>query len=156
MRITKLMVLAGVSLSMLGGQATAQQSNGFTPQQLQQMWERDHQGQAPRNWGPPPPLSSVPSQHLRQPNELVVCMSIDQWESIYSGPSTTSAVIGKTPPEVAVKGASINGFVPVLFGPGRTGYVLAGEVRSFRSTIKPGLTCRVEVRPNGSPVFDIR
>jgi len=156
MRITKLMVLAGVSMSVLGSQAPAQQSNNFTPQQLQQMWERDHQGQGPRNWGPPPPLSSVPSQHLRQPNELVVCMSVDQWKPIYAHPSVGSRVVGETVQQVAVKGAEQNGFVPVLLGRGGTGYVPASEVRPFQSTIKPGLTCTVEVRPDGSPVYDIR
>jgi hypothetical protein len=156
MRITGMMVLAGLGLGLLGRQATAQQSNGFTPQQLQQMWERDQQGRPPRNWGPPPPQSSVPSQHLRQPSGLVVCMSIDQWQPIYASASSSSPVIGKTLSQVAVKGASKNGFVPVLYGPGRTGYVLASEVRPFRSTLDSAATCTVEVRPNGSPVYDIR
>ena len=64
MRITKLMVLARVSLSVLGGQVLAQQSGGFTPQQLDEMSKQRMQELGPRNWGPPPPQSSVPSQNL--------------------------------------------------------------------------------------------
>jgi hypothetical protein len=153
MRITGMMVLTGLGLGVLGAQSMAQQSNNFTLQQLQQMWERDQQGSVHRNWGPPPPQSSVPSQHLSPPSGLVVCMSIDEWQPIYAAPSRTSSVIGRTLQEVAVKGASERGFVPILFGPGRTGYVSASEIRPFRSTIKPGLTCNVEVRPDGAPVF---
>lgn len=156
MRITGMIVLAGLGLSALGGQVAAQQRNSFTLQQLQQMWDRDHQGRPPRNYGPPVPQSEVPSQHLRQPDGLVVCMSIKDWQPIFAGPSATSSVIGRTPQEVAVKGADEHGFVPILFGPGRTGYVPASEVRPYQSTVKPGLRCNVMVRPDGSPVFDLR
>jgi hypothetical protein len=44
MRITKLVVLAGVSLCVLGGPVLAQQSGGFTPQQLDEMSKQRMQG----------------------------------------------------------------------------------------------------------------
>ncbi len=154
MRIAKLMVLAGVSLGVLGGPALAQQSGGFTPQQLDEMSEQRMQELGPRNWGPPVPQSAVPKEDVRQPSQLLVCMSSDPWKNVYSAPSASSAVIGKTLPEVAVKGATVDGYVPILFGPGTTGYVPAAEVRPFKSTVKPGATCTIAgVRPNGAAVF---
>lgn len=155
MQMTKLMVLAGVSLSVVGGQVLAQQSGGFTPQQLDEMSKQRMQELGPRNWGPPPPQSSVPSQNLHEPSGLVVCMSIKQWSPVYAEPSASSQVVGKTLAQVAVTGAMVNGFVPVLMGRGGKGYVPAGEVTPFRSTIKAGLTCNVELRADGSPVYDI-
>jgi hypothetical protein len=155
MRNTKLIVLAGVSLSVLGSQALAQQSGGFTPQQLDEMSKQRMQELGPRNWGPPPPQSSVPPQNLHQPGGLVVCMSIKQWSPIYAKPNASSQVVGKTLPQVAVTGATVNGFVPILMGRGGKGYVPAGEVTPFRSTIKAGLTCNVELRADGSAVYDI-
>ena len=92
----------------------------------------------------------------RPPNTLLVCMSADPWKPVYAQPNTSAPVIGKTLPQVAVSGRSINGFVPVLFGPGKTGYVPEAEVRPFQSDIKPGLSCTISgVRPNGSAVFNI-
>ena len=154
MRIAGMMVLAGLGLAM-AVQALAQQSGGFTPPQLDQMSKQRMEEQGPRNWGPPPPLSSVPSQNLHDPNGLVVCMSIKQWQPIYAKPSASSAIIGKTLPQVAVTGAAVNGFLPVLMGRGAKGYVPASEVTPFHSTIKPGLTCNVELRADGSPVYDL-
>jgi hypothetical protein len=154
MRITGLMVLTGLGLAV-AGHAVAQQSGGFTPQQLDQMSKQRMQETGPRNWGPPPPLSSVPAQNLHEPSGLVVCMSIKQWEPIYAGPSASSQVVGKTLPQVAVTGAAVAGFVPVLIGRGAKGYVPASEVTPFHSTIKPGLSCNVEVRADGSPVYDL-
>jgi len=155
MRITGLMVLAGLGLAM-AGQAMAQQSGGFTPEQLDQMSKQRMQAIGPRNWGPPVPQDAVPKQDTRPPSQLLVCMSADPWKNVYSGPSQSSPVIGKTLPEVAVKGATVAGFTPILFGPGRTGYVPASEVMPFHSTVKPGLTCSIAgVRPNGSAVFDL-
>jgi hypothetical protein len=154
MCITKLMVLAGLSLSVLAGPVLAQQNGGFTPQQLDEMSKQRMQELGPRNWGPPVPQSVVPKEDIRQPNELLVCMSADPWKNVYAAPNVSSGVIGKTLPEVAVKGATVKGFVPILFGPGRTGYVPAAEVRPFRSTVKPGATCTIAgVRPNGAAVF---
>ncbi|HUN42801.1 MAG TPA: hypothetical protein VMU81_21115, partial [Acetobacteraceae bacterium] len=90
MRITKLMVLAGVSLSVLGAPALAQQSGGFTPQQLDQMSKQRLQELGPRNWGPPVPQSAVPKADIRQPNELLVCMSADPWKNVYAAPTASS------------------------------------------------------------------
>ena len=82
-------------------------------------------------------------------------MSIKQWSPIYEEPNASSQVVGKTLPQVAVTGATVNEFVPILMGRGGKGYVPAGEVTPFRSTIKAGLTCNVELRTDGSPVYDI-
>ena len=157
MRIANIIALAGLGFA-IGGQALAQQTPGtpFTPQQLDQQSQERMNATGPRNWGPPPPQSSIPPEKLTQPDEMLVCMSSDPWKPVYSQPSSSGAVIGKTLLEVAVKGETVNGFVPILFGPGKTGYVPATEVRPFQSTIKPGLACSIAgLRPNGAAVFDI-
>jgi hypothetical protein len=98
----------------------------------------------------------VPKEDIRPANRLLVCMSTDPWKPVYLQPSTSAPVIGKTMDYVAVSGQTAEGFVPILFGPGKTGYVPAGEVRPFHSTVKPGLSCTISgVRPNGSAVFAI-
>jgi hypothetical protein len=156
MRITGMIVMAGLGLSVLGAQASAQQQGGFTPQQLDQMSKERMKELGPRNWGPPQPQSSIPAEKLTQPGQLLVCMSAVPWKHVYAAPSATASVIGATLPEVAVKGATVRGFVPILFGPGRTGYVPANEVSPFQSKLKPGSTCTVAgLRPNGAAVFDI-
>lgn len=155
MRITRLIAVAGVGMSVLSGAVFAQQSGGFTPQQLDEMSKQRMWELGPRNWGPPVPQSAVPKEDIRPPRELLVCMSADPWRDVYQSPSQSAPVIGKTLPVVAVKGATVGGFVPILFGPGRTGYVPAREVRPFHSTLKPGSTCSIAgVRPNGAAVFD--
>jgi hypothetical protein len=157
MRITGMMMVAALGMAAMSVPAMAQQAGGYTPtpQQLDQMSKERMQATGPRNWGPPPAQSSIPPQNLHQPSELVVCMSIKQWDPIYGKPSASSAVVGKTLAQVAVKGAAVNGFVPVLMGKGATGYVPASELKPFRSQFKPGLTCNVEIRADGSPVYDL-
>jgi hypothetical protein len=157
MRISIIAALAALGLATAIGPAQAQQSqSGLTPQQLDQMSKERQHEIGPRNWGPPPPQSSIPKEILRQPTQLLVCMSADPWKPVYAHPSTAAAVIGKTLPEVAVSGRTVGGFVPVLFGPGRTGYVPADDVRPFRSEFNPGASCTISgLRPNGSAVFDI-
>ena len=155
MRITAIAALIICGLAAVARPAEAQQS-GFTPQQLDEMSKQRQQAVGPRDWGPPPPQSSLPKENLRPPNTLLVCMSADPWKPVYAQPNTSAPVIGKTLPQVAVSGRSVNGFVPVLFGPGKTGYVPEAEVRPFQSDIKPGLSCTISgVRPNGSAVFNI-
>jgi hypothetical protein len=156
MRISIITALAAVGLACMAGRAGAQQS-GFTPQQLDQMSKQRMQAIGPRNWGPPVPLSEVPKEDIRPPSRLLVCMSADPWKSVYAQPSTSAAVIGKTMDYVAVSGQTVKGFVPILFGPGKTGYVPQHEVRPFHSTVKAGLSCTISgVRPNGSAVFAIQ
>jgi hypothetical protein len=157
MRISIIAVLTTVGLAVVAGRAGAQQNqSGFTPQQLDEMSKQRQEQIGPRNWGPPPPQSSIPKEALRQPSELLVCMSADPWKPVYAEPSSGATVIGKTLPQVAVSGRTINGFVPVLFGPGRTGYVSASEVRPFKSDLNPNASCTISgLRPNGSAVFNI-
>jgi hypothetical protein len=158
MRIGGWFIIAALCVVVLGGPALAQQAGTYTPtpQQLDQMSTERMQAIGPRNWGPPPPQSSIPQENLTQPQELLVCMSADPWKNVYASPSARSRVIGATLPEVAVKGREVDGFVPILFGPGRTGYVAANDVRPFQSKLKPGSTCTiVGLRPNGSAVFSI-
>jgi hypothetical protein len=158
MRITMIAALAAVGFTATAAQAVAQQSQpGFTPPQLDQMSKERQQAIGPRNWGPPPPLSSIPKQQLQQPSKLLVCMSTDAWQPIYGQPSSSASVIGKTLTEVAVDGRTVNGFVPILYGPGRTGYIPAKAVRPFHSDLNAGATCTISgLRPNGAAVFDIR
>jgi hypothetical protein len=153
-----MMMVAAPGVAAMSVPAMAQQAGGYTPtpQQLDQMSKERMQAIGPRNWGPPVPQSAVPKEDIRPSNQLLVCMSADPWKPVYSRPSTSSGEIGKTLPQVAAKGATVDGFVPILFGPGRTGYVPASEVRPFQSTLKPGSTCTISgVRINGSAVFDL-
>lgn len=155
MRIIAIAALTACSLTAVVVPAEAQQI-GLTPQQLDEMSRQRQQAVGPRNWGPPPPQSSIPKENLRPTGTLLVCMSADPWQPVYAQPDTSAPVIGKTLPQVAVSGRSVNGFVPMLFGPGKTGYVPEAEVRPFQSDIRPGLSCTISgVRPNGSAVFDI-
>ena len=153
MRIAGVMVLAGLGMAM-AGQALAQQTGGFTPQQLDQMSKQRTEEQGPRNWGPPPPQSSIPKQTVIPLTGLWVCMSAEQWQPIYASPSKSAAVIGKTLSQAAVGGKQINGFDPVLVRAGRVGYVPAGILSTYSSKLRPGSTCTVEgVSANGALVF---
>jgi hypothetical protein len=156
MKISMIATLAALGLTAMASQASAQQS-GFTPQQLDQLSNQRQQEIGPRNYGPPVPQSEVLQSDIRPPSKLLVCMSADPWKPVYAAPSLSAPVIGETLSQVAVSGPTTSGFEPVLFGPGKTGYVPANEVRPFQSTIKPGLTCTISgIRPNGSAVFDIQ
>jgi hypothetical protein len=153
MRVRIITASAVVCLACLAGQARAQQP-GFTPQQLDEMSKQRMQAIGPRNWGPPPPQSSIPNETVLPTKQLWVCMSAEQWQPVYPQPNTSAPVIGKTMSQEAVSGRYVNGFARVLFGPGRIGYVPARELHPYVSKLRPGSTCTVEgVRPNGSPVF---
>jgi hypothetical protein len=148
-------VLAGLSV-MLSGQAMAQQqpAGGFTPQQLDQMSQQRMQEEGPRNWGPPPPQSSIQPDKIIPVDGLWVCMSAKQWQPVYASPSASSPVIAKTLSQAAVGGREVNGFDPVLVRTGRIGYVAASNLSPFQSALRPGTTCTVEgVRLSGSIVF---
>jgi hypothetical protein len=154
MRVTKLMVLAGVSLSVLGGPVLAQQNGGFTPQQLDDMSKERTQETGPRNWGPPPPQGSLPKETVIPLDGLWVCMGAQQWQPIYASPNKSSAVIGQTLSQVAVGGKELNSFDPVLVRAGRVGYVQASIVSPYASKLRPGSTCTVDgVQPNGALIF---
>ncbi len=153
-RISSMWTVATIGLVVLSVQARAQAPSGLTPQQLDQMSKERMQAIGPRNWGPPVPQSMVPKETVLPTKELWVCMSAEQWQPVYSGPSKSSPVIGETLSQEAVGGRYVNGFARVLFGSGKIGYVPAGQLRPFSSKLRPGSTCTVEgVRPNGAPVF---
>ena len=156
MRITGMMMVAALGMAAMSVPAMAQQVGGYTPtpQQLDQMSKERIQETGPRNWGPPPPQSSLPKEKIIPLNDLWVCMSAKQWQPIYASPSGSAAVIGKTLSQAAVGGKSVNGFDPVLVRAGRIGYVRASDVSPYSSQFRPGSTCTVEgVRPNGTLVF---
>jgi len=155
MRIQLIAAIAALGIASNAVEAVAQ--SDFTPQQLDQMSKERQQELGQRNWGPPPPQSTVPQDNLRQPSKLLVCMSTDAWKPVYGAPSKTAAVIGKTLPQIAVSGKNVDGFTPVVFGAGQTGYVPADEIRPFSSSVNPDATCSIAgLRPNGAVVFSIR
>jgi hypothetical protein len=158
MRISIIAVVAAttvVSLALTDRQVGAQQiQSGFTPQQLDQMSRDRQQEIGPRNWGPPPPQTSLPKETILPAKELWVCMSVAQWQPIYAAPNKSAPQIGKTLSQAAVSGRNVDGFARVLIGGGKIGYVPADQLRPYTSETRPGSTCIVEgVRPNGSPVF---
>src|SRR6266568_9490220 len=128
------LMAAGLAAVVAQGPAlaqTAQGQGGLTPQELDKLSQQRQEELGPRNWGSPPPQSTVAQPALHQPKSLLVCMGTDAWQPIYAKPSTGAAVIGKTLPEIAVSGRNIDGFTPIVYGAGRTGYVPASAVHPF-------------------------
>jgi hypothetical protein len=157
MRISVIAIWATVGLVALAGQSGAQQNqSGFTPQQLDEMSKQRQEQIGPRNWGPPPPQSSIPKDTILPTKDLWVCMSTDAYQPVFAEPSTKAPVIGQTLTQVAVSGPYVDGFAKVLHYNGKVGYVPKNDIRPFKSEIKAGLSCSISgVRPNGTPVFDI-
>ena len=74
MRITAIAALIACCLAAAVRPAEAQQS-GFTPQQLDEMSRQRQQAVGPRDWGPPPPQSSLPKENFRPPVRCL-CASV--------------------------------------------------------------------------------
>jgi len=154
-------ILAAVAAGLLSGgvpHAQAQQrpgqQPGFTPQELDRLSEQRMQEMGRVDHGPPVPQSSVPKVQLFQPAEPWVCKGTEDWLPIYSAPSKTSPVVGKTLSSIAVGGRNVNGFSRILTNGGHIGYVPSETIHEYRSEFNPGSTCSVEgVRANGAPVF---
>jgi len=153
-------ILAAVAVSLLvGGLPHAQaqqrpgQQPGFTPQELDRMSQQRMEEMGPVDHGPPPP-SSLPRLQLFQPAEAWLCKGTEAWQPIYSAPSRSAAVIGKTLPAIAVGGRNVSGFSRILSNGGHIGYVPSETIHEYRSDVAPGTTCSIEgVRANGAPVF---
>lgn len=143
-----------------GSPASAQSAPGqpgLAPQELDKLSQQRQDEVGPRNWGSPPPQSTVPQPAVQQPNTLLVCMGTDPWQPVYAKPSASSALIGKTLLEVAVSGRNVNGFAPIVFGAGKSGYIPEASLHPYTSSTNPGVTCQVTgVQPNGAVVFTIR
>ncbi len=154
-------ILAAVAAGLLAGgvpHAQAQQrpglQSGFTPQELDRMSQQRMQEMGRVDHGPPPPQSSLPRLQLFQPAEPWLCKGTEAWQPIYSAPSRSAAVIGKTLPAIAVGGRNVSGFSRILSNGGHIGYVPSETIHEYRSDVAPGTTCSVEgVRANGAPVF---
>lgn len=147
------------ALCLLAGavpQAHAQQRQGFTPQELDRMSEERTKVFGPANHGPPPPLSSIPTQQIYQPKEPWVCKGTTAWQPVYSAPNTASPPLGKTMNMIAVGGRPQNGFARILFPNGRIGWVPASTVHEYVSDVVPNATCSISgVRANGGPIFSV-
>lgn len=147
-------LFAVVALGAIGltGAACAQ---GFTPQELDRMSQRDSEGRV-RNFGPPPPQSSIPQDVVHQPPGMWVCMGTDEYIPILASPEAGAPVLAKSVGQVAA-GADKNGYTSVLVHEGKIGYVPKSAIKPYKNQFNPGATCSfMGVRQNGLPVFKVR
>lgn len=103
---------------------------------------------------PPPRAQAAPVRQLRG---LWVCVGAVEHQPVYTAPSRAAGVMGRTMPYVATTGDPVEGFVQVLHSNGHRGYVPVGIIQPFRAPEGANAQCTVRgVKPDGTPVFDIR
>lgn len=109
-----------------------------------------------RNYGPPPPQSSIPPTPYTTVPGFWKCMSSVPTKTVYSGPSASSPAIGITDSWVAA-GPEVGGFTKVYYHLGKIGYVKSKYIHSFYDKFSPGTTCTFEgVQPNGVDLFNLK
>jgi len=151
MRYNHLVILA-VGIMGFTSAAFAQ---GFTAQELDRMSKQNSEGRV-RNFGPPPPLSSVPPDVVHQPPGIWVCMGTDEYIPILGTPQVGAPSIAQSMGQIAA-GADKNGYTSVLVNEGKIGYVPKSAVKPYKNQFNPGATCSfLGVRQNGLPVFKVR
>lgn len=149
---------AGIGLCGFAGCAIAQTSGGQTSamssQELQRL-SNENAAILHRNFGPPPPQSSIPrTQHSRVPG-FWKCTGADPSEPIRSAPNHQASRIGLTMNWVAA-GPSTHGYTKLFLARGKTGYLDDRYIHPFFDKLAPGDTCTFEgVQANGLDLFDI-
>jgi hypothetical protein len=109
-----------------------------------------------RNYGPPPPQSSIPPIPYTAVPGFWKCMSSVPAKTVYSGPSASSPAIGITDSWVAA-GPEVGGFTKVYYHLGKIGYVKSKYIHSFYDKFSPGTKCTFKgVQPNGVDLFDLK
>jgi hypothetical protein len=109
-----------------------------------------------RNYGPPPPQSSIPPTPYTAVPGFWKCMSVVPTKKIHSQPSSSSRSIGITFGWIAA-GPDVDGFTKVYYHLGKIGYVNSKYVSPFYDKYAPTATCTFKgVQPNGVDLFDVR
>lgn len=137
---------AGLAIATIAGSASAQDIGRLERMSAERNAAIHSPQQTPSPAGPTTPLAK-PSQHL-------TCMSTTPWQPVFAQPNGEATTLGKTQPQIAATGRTINGYAEVTYYNGQTGYVPSALVHPFQSQVKPGGTCSIAgVRQNGAPVF---
>lgn len=109
-----------------------------------------------RNWGPPPPQSSIPHTKFTPVPGFWKCMSVDNYKHVHSAPSASSPVVGITWGWLAA-GPQIGAFTKVYLARDKIGYVRSTYIYPFHDKFAPTSTCTFEgVQPAGNNLFRFR
>lgn len=167
MNLTKTKLLAALSgLALLASSATALAQSETPPQPIpphmgQEMRQLDHLSNennalVHRNWGPPPPQSSIPPIKVTPAHGFWGCLSVDDYKHVHSAPSATSPVVGITYDWVAA-GPATGQFTKIHIARGKVGYVRTSYLHPFHDKYAPKAICTFEGdQPSGLNLFNIR
>lgn len=137
-------VVIGALVAVSFGQAQAQTTREhFTAQQLQAISQAQSKAEH-RNWGPPPPQSSIAMPKIYPLKGLWVCRSAPFGTPIYQRPSTSAKIIGRSIGWVAVGGAYVGSYQRVLVHRGEVGYMQRHFIKPFHDKLAPSATCEVQ------------
>lgn len=136
------------------GQTPANQKPGLSMKQLDNL-ANENSAILHRNFGPPPPQSSIPHTQYTPVPGFWKCMSVDNYKHIYSRPATSSPPIGETFSRLAA-GSNIGGFTKIYFARGKIGFVKSKYIHPFYDKYAPASICQFKgVQPNGIVLFDV-
>jgi hypothetical protein len=109
-----------------------------------------------RDFGPPPPQSSIPPTPYTPVAGFWKCMGADPVKPIRSEPTPSAPRIGLTMNWVAA-GPSEHGYTKLYLARGKTGYLNDRYIHPFFDKYSPSSTCTFEgVQSNGLDLFNIR
>ncbi|WP_264812326.1 hypothetical protein [Gluconacetobacter sacchari] len=138
--------------------ASAQAQTSPTAADLDRL-SQQHEAEMPhRDWGTPPPQSSIP--RLPPPRPLAapaICMSTTNVsEDIHLRPDAHSPVIGTAAQQAAVTDVQRNGWRKVFYTATRAGWIPETDLIPFHPLVPTGSHhCVVTgARPNGVIVYD--
>jgi hypothetical protein len=153
--MTPRIAIAVALLASLAEQVQAQTPPVASPEWLDRMAAQRNQERRVQPEQPAP--VPTPKEVILPTHGLWVCMGTAPWQPVLNSPSPSSPAIGQTQSQIAVNGATANGYAQVLFYNGRIGYVPISSIHAYHSDVNPRIACAVAgVRPNGAPVFAYR
>lgn len=149
----QLLLATALCTAALSGRAHAQ---GFTPQEMDRMAQERSDMLPHRNPGPRPATNNQPSEVLRQPPGMWVCMSTDQYIPILDAPRPNARQLGISSGRIAA-GSDQGDYTSVLFSEDKVGYVPKAKVHPYQNQFNPRATCTVAgLKPSGIVQFDVR
>jgi len=162
---TKLLAaLSGLALLASSGCALAQSETPPQPipphmgQEMKHLDQLSNENNAlvHRNWGPPPPQSSIPPIKVTPAHGFWGCLSVDDYKHVHSAPSAASPVVAITYDWVAA-GPTTGQFTKVHLARGKIGYVRTSYLHPFHDKYAPKAICTFEGdQPSGLNLFNIR
>jgi len=159
-----LAALSGLALLASSGCALAQSETPPQPipphmgQEMKHLDQLSNENNAlvHRNWGPPPPQSSIPPTQFTPAHGFWQCLSVDNYKHVHSAPSGSSAVVGITYGWLAA-GPESGAFTKVHLARGKIGYVRSSYIHPFHDKLAPHAICTFDGdQPSGINLFDIR